>query len=249
MLTRKFTVTITMVGLAMGAASACASDTADEPSAESMEQVAVGDTTTTSAASSGDQDTSTSVEPVPDDPWDDITGWSGASFGRVRTLFFDRAFSFDAPEGARLLCPPAPTHTGVSVRGENVALTGPIPGATVPAGLHAFMLADSTVEETVATLAAGLEAATEPQPTSVGGAPGLTFDATAPETAETMYISPTGDCSAKFDLGEAWRFWIVDVDGRPVTLALYAPATDFEVYAAELRPVIDSIKWQALSNA
>lgn len=63
-----------------------------------------------------------------------------------------------------------------------------------------------------------------------------------------MYISPPGDCSAKFDLGEAWRFWVVDVDGRPVVPALYAPSTDFEVDAAELQPIVDSIEWQALTD-
>lgn len=235
----------------MSPAAACASETADETDAGSTQDAAVGDSTTTSAESAdstGDEGTSTSVEQAPGESWDDMTGWSGTSFGRVRTLFFDRAFSFDAPEGARLLCPPAPTHTGISVLGEDVPMTGPIPGASVPAGLHGFMLGDATVDDTVATLVAGLEDPTEPQQTSVGGAPGLTFDGTAPESADTMYISQTGDCTAKFDLGESWRFWVVDVDGRPVTLALYAPTADFETYAAELQPVVDSIEWQALGN-
>ena len=63
-----------------------------------------------------------------------------------------------------------------------------------------------------------------------------------------MYVSATGDCSAKFDLGEAWRIWVVDVDSQPVTLALYAPSDDFEVYASELEPIIESIEWQAVQS-
>ena len=76
-------------------------------------------------------------------------------------------------------------------------------------------LADETTEETVATLSAGVAEPTEPVSTTIGGAEGVSFDASAPENADTMYLSSSGDCSVKFDIGERLRFWVVDVDGDP----------------------------------
>ncbi len=78
----------------------------------------------------------------------------------------------------------------------------------------------------------------------VGGAPGLSFDAFAPEEATTLYLSPTGDCSVKFDIAEAFRFWVVEVDATPVTFVVYAPAADFATHLDELQPIIDSVQWK-----
>jgi len=234
-----------MLGLLVLLAAACSTD----PTVASSSEVA-GTTTISEAASTSSEPLaevpSSSTPEEEDDDWDAITGWSGVSFGTVRTLFFEPAFTFDAPEGAVLLCPPGPTHTGISTR--TGTATGPlVPSGGVPAGLHALVLADSTVDETVTTLTAGVASPTDPQPTTVGGVAGLTFDGAAPEDAGTLYISPSGDCTMKFDIAERLRFWVVEPDGVPVVFALYAPSDDFETYAAELQPVIDSVRWRTLN--
>lgn len=225
--------------------TACSAETqvasaADEPTTPSAD---VAETTSTSEAS--DDGTSSAESTAADDGWEDITGWSGATFGTVRALFFEPAFTFEAPEGAVLLCPPGPTHTGVSLRGENVTIS-PVPSAVVPSGLHALRLADETIDETVATLTAGVAEPTEPTPATIGGAEGVTFDASAPEAAETLYINSTGDCSVKFDIAERLRFWVVDVDGVPVTFVAWASAAEFDAEMAGLQPIIESVSWRAL---
>jgi len=242
---RTIAATVLLVCLA---GAACSSETPDVSAADAAETtVASGETSTSSEVPNE------TTEPTPSeetdeagDVWDDIDGWSGWSFGTVRTIHFEAPFTFNAPEGSNLLCLTGPTHTGITTRGDGKG--GPTPSGSWPSGLVAFLLADATVDATVSTIADGVAEPTEPQPTDVGGALGLTFDGAAPESAGTLYLSPEGGCTFKFDIAERLRFWVVDVDGVPVTLALYAPAEDFDAHLAELQPVVDSIEWRALGD-
>jgi hypothetical protein len=239
----KTMVLLVLIGL-FAVTTACSAETQVASAADESTTTNADATDTTSSSEPSDDGTSSTASAAEDDGWEDITGWSGATFGMVRALFFEPAFTFEVPDGAVLLCPPGPTHTGVSLRSENVTIS-PVPSAVVPSGLHALRLADETTDDTVATLTEGVSEPTEPTPTAIGGAEGVTFDASAPEAAETLYISSPGDCSVKFDIAERLRFWVVDVDGVPVTFVAWASAAEFDAEMAGLQPIIESVSWRA----
>jgi hypothetical protein len=198
--------------------------------------------TTASTAESTTPLTTSVTTTVPES----MPGWSGQTFGRVRALFFEPAATFDAPENSTLLCPPTPRHTGIDV---GAGAGGPVPAGGAEAGLLVMRLSDTTVDATVETIIDGLSSATAPQPDVIGGAAGVTFDWTAPAgDAGTLYIGPQSDCTLKFDAGDLWRFWVVDVDQTPVTFAVWGTSTDFDRSASDLEGVVRTFEWTDAST-
>jgi hypothetical protein len=107
-----------------------------------------------------------------------------------------------------------------------------------------------SVEATVAMIEASATSVTPPAPTTIGGAPAVSFDA-EPGEGRIVPDDPAGDGAAALNWakGSAWRFWVVDVDGAVVTIALLEDPLGpgrFDEALELLQPVLDSITWRAL---
>jgi hypothetical protein len=72
----------------------------------------------------------------------------------------------------------------------------------------------------------------------------VTFDGTRSDNDSVLFIDDPGNCLVKFDRGEMWRFWVVDVGGTPVTIVFFSPATEFDLLAAEAQAMVDSIDFR-----
>ena len=101
-----------------------------------------------------------------------------------------------------------------------------------------------TVSETAGALAELAGAATEPTPSTIGSADGVTFDASAPDGGYSFFNVDT--CGLSWGFGQEWRFWIVDAAGEVVTFALFAATDELETFATEFQPILDSVVWRDL---
>jgi hypothetical protein len=240
------TITVGCGGDDDGATEEAVADSSNQADVEAIDSSTAPAPTTAPTVPQTTSPASTAApSPTAVEPWDELPGWSGQEFGRVRALFFEPELSFEAPEGSRLLCPPGPRHAGIAVTEDGLDMS-PSPPGSHPAGLLILRLGEQTVDEAVAVLADGVSAPTDPQPVTLDGATGVTFDGTAPlDEPTTLYLSPTGDCSANFDLGQAWRFWVVEVNDTPVTFAAYSSTDQFTNDIAELETVLASVEWRS----
>lgn len=232
------------VAVGCGGDDDSAAETTDAASSNQSDVEATVSSTAPATAQTTSPATTAAPSPTAVDPWDELPGWSGQEFGRVRALFFEPELSFEAPEGSRLLCPPGPRHAGIAVTEDGLNMS-PSPPASHPAGLLILRLGEETIDETVGVLADGVASPTDSQPVTIDSATGVTFDGTAPiDEAGTLYVSGAGDCTAKFDLGEVWRFWVVDVNDAPVTIAAYSSVDRFTDDITELEAVLTSLEWR-----
>lgn len=164
---------------------------------------------------------------------DDLPVWDGNSPGEVRTDSFQPGFSFVAPDGWTRDCPDSPV------------LVDMVPPNMAPltSTMGVWAHDSETVEETVAHLMEAPADHSAPGPVSVGGAEGVTFDS-VPSTDYTIFEA-SNSCIFSMAAGEAWRFWVVDVDGAIVTFALFAPSDQLDDMATLARTILDSVVWDA----
>ncbi|MBT8208200.1 MAG: hypothetical protein HKN94_13045 [Acidimicrobiales bacterium] len=182
------------------------------------------------------------------DAWEEQTVWSGFEWGRVRTIRFEPDLSFVAPElsGKTFFCPES--ATGFAIEPDR-------PGATPGVGsavLRFRRLNAGSLEETVEQIQLSAASSTAPRPTTVGGVDAITFDAEPGEGAIVDTDPDKLNCHLIWDFGPAWRFWVVDVDGDVVTIALMVGKTPepltLEGAAELLEPVVDSVQWRVLAS-
>ena len=93
----------------------------------------------------------------------------------------------------------------------------------------------------------------EPQPATVGGVEGLRLDAVVASVPATEC---GGNCLGLFTDTAATYDWVVfeeekvrfivleDVGGERVTIAVEAPAADFEEFLPKAQQVIDTVEWE-----
>jgi len=178
------------------------------------------------------------------DPWNELTTWSGQQWGEVRVTNFTPQMSFTVPDGWGRSCLPSPSAFDMIpasfVEGTTEA------AFESSAGIVVVRLGFGTVDETVSELTSkvgGVSATTE---TSIGGAPGVVFDATDAEETSTLFVVD-GSCAFSVGLDLDLRFWVIEVLGETVTFILNTSAGELETAAAESQPVLDSIVWKDLS--
>lgn len=161
----------------------------------------------------------------------DIPVWDGTTSGEVRTESFQPGFTLVVPDGWARDCPDSPI------------LVDMVPAGMTPLASTMGVWAQDfdSVEETVAHLMEAPADHTDPEPASVGGAEGLTFDS-VPGSDYTIFEAPNS-CIFSMAAGETWRFWVVDVDGAIVTFALFAPSDQLEDIANQAREILDSVVW------
>lgn len=192
---------------------------------------------TTVLASTGPPRTTTTLS-AEDELWDAIPGWSGIEWGQVRSINFEPALKFIAPDGWNINCLPSPEVFGMGLS----------PDLGPPPKLMFLRLNFGTAQETADRLIGMAATATEPVPTEVGGAQTLSFDAFTPDEDPGFFFSNLTSCDIGFRVGDVWRFWIIDVGGETVTVAAYSDFDDFDDFAAEAQTVIDSVVWKDLDS-
>lgn len=227
---RGCSILVSLVVVAACTGEADTTTTSDAPTSTS-------DVATTAASTTVTSEAPTTTAGSTDPTWDDLPNWSGFQWGDIRTNDFEPAFRLVVPEGMAKLCDESP---------DLIDFTPSLDAAD--SGLEVMRLDLGTVEDTAAALAEGQTNVTPIEPTTVGGAEGvtLTFDTSISEGFQQILATPT--CEIGFFPNETWRLAIVDVGGEVVTFAFYAPTEKFESVAAEFQPMIDSVIWKATED-